>query len=160
MSASIDWSRVHPWLFVGLWAGVVWGLGTDGFSHGETSRILVPLLRWLVPDLTGRDLVQLLFWIRKLAHAVEYAVLAVLLVRALLLASRAAWRPAAVTTLVAVLLFAAADESRQSLSMARTGSPRDVLLDLAGAAAALGALALLRRRLQWPLWQPADPSAT
>jgi len=158
MSGSIDWTRVHPWLLTLAWAAVVWGLGTDGFSHGETSRFIFPLLRWLAPELTGRDLMRALFWIRKLAHATEYAVLAVLLVRALLMAARADWRSAAVTTLGAVLVFAFLDEGRQSLSLVRTGSPQDVLLDLAGAAAALGILALLRRWLRRPLWRPVDSS--
>lgn len=157
-SGSFDSKRLRPWIAVLLWAAVVWALGGDGFSHTETSRILVPLIRWLAPELSGRELLKILFWIRKSAHAIEYALLTVLLLRALLLAARADWRSAAVSTLLAVLVFAAADEGRQGLSRLRSGSSHDVMLDLAGAALALAVLALLQRRLRRPLWRPADPA--
>jgi VanZ family protein len=68
--------------------------------------------------------------LRKCAHATEYAVLAVLLVRAL-------ERPRLAFALAVV--YAASDEFHQTFVRGRHGSPYDVLIDAAGAAIGLAA---------------------
>ena len=72
---------------------------------------------------------------RKCAHVAEYAILALLLWRAL--RSGSAVRAKMSMLIAAVLLgcavFAASDEFHQSFVKSRTPSLRDVLLDIAGA---------------------------
>ena len=76
-----------------------------------------------VPDLgTGLGGWDLL--LRKLAHAAEYAVLALLLVRAT--DNRA-------VALVATVLYAVSDEVHQTFVPGRHGSPVDVAIDSVGA---------------------------
>src|SRR5207244_12301915 len=76
-----------------------------------------------------------LFAMRKCAHVSEYAILALLLWRAL----RSGSAPRAKISMLfgAVLLgcavFAGSDEFHQSFVKSRTSSVRDVLLDIAGA---------------------------
>jgi VanZ family protein len=133
------------WLPALCWSGLIWMLGTDGFSAPETSRILDPLLAWLFP---GLDAVDRTFWvglIRKTAHPSEYGILALL---SLYGVRHMAPRPtphALALALLPAALVASADELRQSLSAVRTGAAFDVGLDLTGAALALG-LALLAER--------------
>ncbi len=52
-------------------------------SAEQTSRFLVPFLRWLKPDISTGALAQVHFFGRKLGHISEYAILAILLWRAL-----------------------------------------------------------------------------
>jgi VanZ family protein len=71
------------------------------------------------------------FAVRKLAHFVEYAILAAL-----------TWRAdrRVLVALGVALAVAVVDETQQAFTMFRTGSPFDVLLDCAGAATALAFL--------------------
>jgi VanZ family protein len=140
------------WVPVALWALLVWSLGGDGFSASETSRFIVPAVRWLFPDLSQREMWQLLYAIRKSAHVVEYAILAILVVRALWLGKRPSLAFSAALALAFLVTFAAADESRQGRSAARTGSYHDVLIDLSGGAAAIALLVFLQTRREAPLF--------
>ena len=51
-----------------------------------------------------------------------------------------------------IVTFAMADETRQGLSAARTGSARDVLIDSTGGAIAIGLLLYLQFRRPMPLF--------
>ena len=139
---------VRAWLAVALWTALVWTLSSDAFSAGETSRLIGPLLRLLFPGLDADSIERIHFAIRKAAHATEYGVLALLVLRALRVGARAVLRPwiwSAALALAFAASVATADELRQARSEARTGAPGDVALDAAGAATALaGALALRR----------------
>jgi len=131
------WRAAAAWAAALGWAALVWGLGSDPFSHQSTSRFLGPLLAWLLPDAGAGDLA---FWhglLRKGAHVGEYGVLAGLLWVALALS--APWRAGAraAAALLAVAALASADEWRQTHTPSRTGSPVDVLLDLTGGSLAL-----------------------
>jgi VanZ family protein len=109
-------SRPLRWLLVAVWAGVI-------FALSSISNLGTDLGLW--------DLV-----LRKLAHAAEYAVLAILLARA----TGAA--PLAVVTAAA---YAVTDEVHQHFVPGRHGAPLDVVIDTAGAVA--GALL-------WTRWRP------
>ena len=87
-------SRIRAWGAAGLWAILVWQLGDDGFSAHQTSRILAPLIAWLLPTLSDPDTAKLLFAIRKGAHLFEYALLALLTLRA----ARMTWRTSGAAT--------------------------------------------------------------
>jgi len=123
------------WLPVFLWMGLIFILSTDLGSSAHTSRILGPLLRWLIPNVTREQIEMVQFLVRKGGHVAEYAGLAMLLVRALRPALRAtqAWSwPAAGLTLAAATAYAATDEWHQSFVATRTASAGDVLLDAIG----------------------------
>jgi len=71
------------WLPVLIWMSLIFTASNDTRSFARSSRILAPLLHWLFPHLAG-DTVNLIVLIaRKGAHMTEYAVLALLLWRAL-----------------------------------------------------------------------------
>jgi VanZ family protein len=114
-------SRAHRalslWLPVVVWAAVIFALSA-------------------VPNLnSGLGVWDLI--LRKLAHAGEFAVLAVLLLRAL----ARPWLALAVAA-----LYAASDELHQHFVRGRVGAARDVAFDVVGAVAGLVAYSWLRRR--------------
>jgi len=123
------------WLPLLIWIGVIFVGSTDLMSAEHTWRFLVPILRWLKPDVAPETIRSVHTAVRKCAHVAEYAILALLLWRAL--RSGSAVRAKMSTLVAAVLLgcavFAASDEFHQSFVKSRTPSLRDVLLDIAGA---------------------------
>ena len=103
-------------------------------SPEHTSRIIGPLLHWLFPTMSPLKILQVLFFVRKLAHASEYAVLALLLYRAFVhtaLKSRTILSAGLVLLLCAA--YAASDEFHQSFVPSRNASLRDVMIDICGA---------------------------
>ena len=104
------------WLPVVVWATVIFALSS------------IPSLNSGLGDL---DLV-----LRKLAHAAEYALLAVLLLRALA-------RPW--LAFLFTLVYAASDELHQHFVRGRAGTPRDVAIDAVGALIGLIAFSYGRR---------------
>ncbi len=128
------------WLPVFLWMGLIFILSTDLGSAVHTSRILGPLLRWLKPDITPEQMAFVHFLVRKGGHLSEYAVLAMLLVRAICSSPRAApawsWKAAGLALAVAAA-YAASDEFHQSFVSTRTASAGDVMIDTVGAAIGL-----------------------
>src|SRR5215212_4231770 len=90
------------------WACFVLFASSSNFSASNTSRIIRPLLLWLVPDISEAALLQAHFLVRKAAHFTEYALLALLAARAFRTSSRAAlarhWRLAAFALVASVAL--------------------------------------------------------
>ncbi len=126
--------RVLPPL---AWTAIIAWFSTTGWSAAETASVLLPLLRWLVPS-AGPEQLEAFHWlVRKTAHAAEYGTLGALWRWAL--GTRGAWR-GWFAPLGLSILTAALDELHQSTTLTRTASLVDVLLDSAGAAAALIAL--------------------
>ncbi|MCP5043723.1 MAG: hypothetical protein GY944_22065 [bacterium] len=136
------------WTWAVLWALLVWGLGGEDLSLDNTSRILGPLIRWLLPGISEGASNQLQLVIRKTAHVAEYAVLSLLVFRALLAGRGLPLQRSAITAFILATAFAAADETRQSFSITRLGSAWDVALDAGGAAVGIGLGLWLRTR--WP----------
>lgn len=160
MDGRLNAKQLQAWLLVALWAALVWGLGSDDLSAADTSRFLRPWLEWLYPDLTVLQLYRVLVSIRKAAHVVEYALLAILTLRALLLGKRPSALACALLALAFVITFATADETRQGFSAARTGSAWDVALDTTGGAIAIVLLLYLRfGRFRRAASEPAPESA-
>jgi VanZ family protein len=143
------WRRPRFWLAWGAFvafAGVVLWLGSGDFGADHTAGYLGPLLEWLFPDMPARDRWLLHVRIRKLAHSVEYGVLALLAFRAVFVSLDAVIARIIAWALALVLLVAAVDESRQVLLPNRTGSAWDVGLDLLGAVIVLSLLFWWQRR--------------
>ena len=116
-----------------IWTGLILFASTDGFSAGNTSRIIRPLLLWLFPEITEAQLGIVHLLTRKTAHFVEYAILAFLARRAFITSAREllkrqwfAW------SLILVVTIAVIDELHQSYVPARTGSVYDSGIDIAG----------------------------
>jgi VanZ family protein len=120
--------------------GAILLLSGGTFSAEETGSVVEPVLRWLLPWATPSQIAALHLLVRKVAHLVEYGLLAALWRRAL---SREGW-PAARATRVALAVsvgWAFVDEGRQSLEPTRGGSVVDVAVDAAGAILTLAWLA-------------------
>ena len=136
---------VRSWIWAALSAAFIWALGTEYLSMESTSRFLGQLIQWLLPNVSQVDSELVQFYVRKTAHVAEYAVLAVLILRALSAGRRPAIIRPALAALGLATAFAAADETRQSLSAVRLGSVWDVALDGFGAAAGIVLLLLCTR---------------
>jgi VanZ family protein len=148
---------VLAWGAVAACIALILTLSADVFAAEETSRFLKPLLRWLWPDLSREALRRALFGLRKGAHLTEYALLAVLAFRAWWLSFEPSPGRVLALTLALVAGVASADETRQAFSLARTGSPWDVALDLTGGALGLGVALLLQRTMRSFLPDPEAP---
>src|ERR1051325_8062067 len=74
---------LRHWLPVLVWMALIFVGSTDVMSAEQTSRIIAPLLRWLKPNISVEAIAQVQFFVRKGAHLSEYAILALLLWRAL-----------------------------------------------------------------------------
>jgi VanZ family protein len=139
---------VRYWMPAIVWMAIIFLGSTDMLSAEHTSRFLVPFLRWFDPQISLAALDQIQFAIRKLGHLTEYAILAMLLWRALRGGIR--WQmKMSILFLVAVLgsaIFAASDEFHQSFVPSRTGSPNDVMIDICGALAGLAICWMFARR--------------
>ena len=137
------------WLWVALWAVVIWQFGTDTYSLQRTSRFLQPLIAWLLGEVDLATRYKIYMITRKSAHFIEYAVLAYLAFRAALLTAASAriWT-ACWVALFFVATLAAADEIRQAYSSVRTGSPYDVLIDIAGGLVGLLGVLVISRRMR------------
>jgi VanZ family protein len=119
------------------WTLFIAWFSSDGWSAAHTGAFLLPLLSGLLPWAAPEQLAALHWLARKTAHAVEYGVLAASWRWAL--APREALRGCLVPLALSILT-AALDELHQSTTLTRGGSPADVGLDAAGAAATLLAL--------------------
>lgn len=129
------------------WVAVIAWLSGDRFSDAQTAAWLArtPFVAalGLAPALV--DTANLI--LRKTAHFVEYAILALLAYRAL--GAGAVPRSRLARVLGALLLsigMATLDELNQALTLTRSGRGHDVVLDGAGAfAGALAGVAVARR---------------
>ena len=125
------------------WMAVIFTASGDSQSYVHSSRYFEPLLRWLFPRLSIEHVETLHHIFRKCAHLTEYAILALLVWRALHRVntglSNWSW-PKVGGTLLVVFLYASSDEFHQSFVPNRTPLFGDVLIDTAGGAVGLLAL--------------------
>jgi VanZ family protein len=135
------WRR---WLPVAVWLAVIFVASTSLFTPERTSALIDPVLRAIFPHADPSQIDRLHLFVRKTGHVVEYAILAILLARATLaVAGIRAWWFA--SSLLLLALVAASDEFHQYFVHGREASIRDVLLDIAGGAAALVPIAICRQ---------------
>jgi VanZ family protein len=120
-----------------LWMVVVFCLSSDFGSEEHTSRFIVPILRWLNPTISQSTIYHVHLVVRKACHVAEYAVLALLIVRALRIiravpAARWSW-PIAALALTVATAYGASDEIHQLFVASRGPSMHDVVIDASGA---------------------------
>jgi VanZ family protein len=138
------------WLPVLLWLALIFIGSTDLMSAEHTSRIIGPILRWFNPDVSPETIARVQFFIRKVGHVTEYAILAILIWRAFRRGS--SWHLKMsilfVLALFGCAILAATDEFHQSFVPSRTSSPRDVMIDVLGALIGLTiCIAVARRKV-------------
>jgi len=124
---------------------------SDSHSSEHTSRFFEPILRWLFPGMSQAHVEDIHMAIRKAAHLTEYAILALLVWRALHQSKTGlpAWSwPKVLGTLLVVFLYASTDEFHQTFVPTRTGQFSDVVIDTVGGTIGLLALWLFTHFLK------------
>ena len=135
------------WLPVLLWMALIFSASSDSHSSEHSSRFIEPFLHWLFPRMSQAHIEDIHLVIRKCAHLTEYAILALLVWRALHQSQNhlPAWSwPKVGGTLLIVFLYSATDEIHQTFVPTRTGQFSDVVIDTSGAAIGLLALWLFQ----------------
>ncbi|MCX6876889.1 MAG: VanZ family protein [Verrucomicrobia bacterium] len=137
------------WLPPLIWMLVIFSASGDAASARHSSRVFVPLMHWLFPQMTPARIEEFHYLFRKGAHLTEFAVLALLLWHAIRHSKTSAghqwlWQQAGLA-LVLVLLYAAGDEIHQAFVPGRTGQLSDVMVDTAGGIIGLSLLWLAGR---------------
>lgn len=126
-------SRFRHWLPAITIAALISIFSTHYFSDRQTARIIVPMLRWLLPWASTHLLHLLHMGIRKLAHVTEFGAFSITVFHGIR-AERHGWRWTwALATLVIAVAYAGIDEWHQSFVPLRDASPRDVAIDACGA---------------------------
>ena len=143
------WNQLVRWIPALVWAGVIFLASADPVSADRSSRIIGPFVQWLFPDISEEALGTTVFYVRKLAHVTEYAVLSMLVWFALprpKSAQSGRWPGRkALLTLIIVAAYAATDELHQTIVPTRQGNPVDVLIDTFGGAMGLMAVWIIGR---------------
>jgi VanZ family protein len=122
---------VEYWTPLVVWLVTMFLFSTDLMSSSETSKFIVPVLRFFFPGLSAGEITLWHGVVRKLAHVMEYSILAVLVYRSLkyehgdLVAAR-------MRAVVLLVLAALLDEFHQSFTAYRTASIVDVGYDCLG----------------------------
>jgi VanZ family protein len=114
------------WLPTILWLLALFLLSTSIFSAANTSKVIVPILRFLLPAAGEATIALLHGLIRKAAHFTNYGILFWIMIRGPM-----AGRP--YTALALCVCYAFLDEGHQILVPGRTPSLYDVALDSSGA---------------------------
>ena len=128
-------SLLKYWAPIIGWIVLIFFASGDLMSAEHTSRFLVPFLRWLNPDISAGTLAEIHFCVRKAAHITEYAILALLVSRAIFRDPSQNWARSTlfIGAWIACTVVATCDEFRQSFVESRGASPWDVMIDSAGA---------------------------
>jgi len=130
-------SFIKYWLPVLVWMVIIFSASSDTMSSQRSSRIIGPVVHWFFPHLSERSVDHIVFITRKCAHLTEYAVLAVLVWRALRKPVRKDARPwrwaDAGFAVLFVAVYGASDEIHQLFVPHREGRITDVMIDTAGA---------------------------
>lgn len=119
-----------------VWLIVMFLFSTDAFSSNETSKIIVPILKFFFPGLSAAQLDIGHAVIRKLAHITEYFILTIFTYRSIRL-DQPDLAQAKLKTITFVVLAASFDEIHQVFTAFRGPSPVDVGYDCLGAVWAL-----------------------
>ncbi|MEK6724946.1 MAG: VanZ family protein [Deltaproteobacteria bacterium] len=140
-------SQVSFWLPLFVWMAIIILFSTDSFSNDNTGSIIEPILRAVLGRSFSEQVFDLIHYlVRKSAHITEYAFLGLLWYRAINKRLRG-WNIK--TALIAVLfsfIYASLDEFHQVFTSNREGRPLDVMIDSAGALAAIAIIWFYNKR--------------
>ena len=141
MTTRKFWIDIVPLL---AWFGFIFIMSTPSGSAANTNAILDRLLGPLAHDLSAAQLDRFHYCVRKSAHLTEYAVLAILLIRALRKSEKISARQFGMAWGLATL-YAGTDEFHQSFVPGRTALFTDVLIDSTGALIGIAIFRLFRK---------------
>ncbi|HKS80665.1 MAG TPA: VanZ family protein [Candidatus Acidoferrales bacterium] len=119
-----------------VWAVVISTFSTGAFTAENTSRIIIPILHWLLPHTPRATLLLIHHLIRKCGHFTEYFILSLLILKGIRHGrkeNRLAW---ALLAILLVATYASLDEFHQRFVPGRTPAVGDVLIDTSGGTAA------------------------
>lgn len=154
---SKSWIFIKYWLPTLLWMSVIFTASADPRSAQHTSWFFVPLVHWLLPHLSDREVDSLHHLFRKFGHFTGYACFGLLVRRTLCFGLKTGFPPwsgrMVASIIAAVFLYASSDEFHQSFVPTRTPLFSDVLIDTAGGTTGLLLLWLWQRSRRKP--QPA-----
>lgn len=122
---------LKSWLPVLIWAAIILSAANDTFSDDHTRHWLERVLHRDIPEVLNAAF-------RKGGHVVAYSILGLLAWRA---------RRSIPIALGIAFLVASIDETMQSRTLTRGGSPFDVVLDTCAALLALTCVPAVRARL-------------
>lgn len=152
---------------------IIFTASGDSASVQHSSRIIEPILHWFFPHLSQHATDVIVYDVRKCAHLTEYALLALLVWRALREAENTRGRPLAASeqnksglvapkgsasgwnrmraglSVFAVLLYASTDELHQHFVANRNASVGDVCIDTTGGAIGILLLWFFGRWRKW-----------
>jgi VanZ family protein len=137
----MEWFR--RWWPALLWAIVISAFSTGVFTSDNTSRIIVPILKWFFPHASQETLFLVHHFIRKMGHVTEYFILSLLILRGIRAGKTGIHLGWALAAVAIVGCYAALDEFHQSFVPGRTAAVSDVLIDTAGGVAAQVVVALV-----------------
>jgi VanZ family protein len=121
------------WLPVAIWLAIIAVESTDMMSGAHTGSFLSAILTPFFGTLSYHQLDLINFLLRKTGHLTGYAILSLLVFRALQRTFAGSLRRWAALAVAFTALVASADEYHQSFLPSRTSSVRDVMLDTCGA---------------------------
>jgi VanZ family protein len=116
------------------WPALVWAIiialfSTHWFTETNTSRVIIPILRFLFPHARYHFLLRAEHVIRKGAHVFEYFVFSLLLLRTIR-GERPGWRLTwGIAAILIVFGYACTDELHQYFVPGRGAAFSDVMLD-------------------------------
>lgn len=119
-----------------MWAVVISTFSTGAFTSENTSRIIIPILHWLMPHTPMETLEFIHHIIRKCAHFTEYFILSLLILRGIRAGRKENHLAWALLAIVLVAAYASLDEFHQRFVPGRTPAVGDVLIDTSGGTAA------------------------
>jgi len=125
-AGSPELAPLSEWIPVLMWGAIIFTLSTSEFSAINTSKVIDPILRWLIPGIASASVDVCHMLVRKAAHFTEYGILFWLLIRGPM-----AHRP--YLALMLCVVYALTDEGHQVFVPGRTASLYDVALDSSGA---------------------------
>jgi VanZ family protein len=130
------------------WPALAWAIlisifSTGAFTSENTSRVIIPVLHWVLPRANSETLSSIHHVIRKCGHFTEYFIFSLLLLRAIRAGSRDFGLRLALIVVLIVAGYAAVDEFHQLFVPGRGAAVSDVLLDTTGGAAAQLCVALI-----------------
>ncbi len=133
---------MRRWIPVAVWGVLILAASTEFGAAGRTERLLEPILHWFDPRMSWARIYEINILVRKTAHVIEFAILAVLLwrTRDFLTAPRRPLRDdLRVIGFVYLLtvVIAVSSESVQYTTSTRAASPWDVALNMGGVTAGL-----------------------
>jgi len=133
------------WFPVFLWMSFIFWMSTGTFSFEHTSTIIVPIIKFIVSEISDEKVNFIHGLIRKSGHVTEYFILGCLVLNAFCAGTISTLtRKQIFYSLLIVALYASSDEFHQSFVATRTASIIDVGIDTVGGVLAISIVALWR----------------